>query len=711
MRKRKMLRNTTLFISVLVISTLLVGTFFLIYRHISTYNNQLELMQKDLLINFQTKVDETLDTSMQYISVWLLEEEAIRVVEEEAVDNYNLIKLQDKILRQNFLFIDLNCAFGFFKPDTDVFITNSGIAHSDNLEMQYGFMPNCMEYISRLPEKEFVNNCYLAEDISDDNRRINLFIKRTLAGNPQQEVYGFVSLDLRSVARQVSQLDDHVFFAYKNDNCFFSSQSASPDSFRLLKEPSNLIYDLDYANGAPKQNNVLMLIMYGALFLLLAGLGLYGSFFLAKLLNRPIDNIIKQLSDDEMVDVYDEESYIRNRFVEIKTVNQQLATQISDQEQYVKQNFVRDLLFGIIDQEVLYQHGVGQEIRDLCGDVALAVLEENKSISRGSASSKQITALLEAKFEHSVVVFLNADQIAVIVNGVSYEIFKTAMTQVILQIDEWYGISYTASVSTGTIASSEELSRLFSEALLYLQNAEFGYDKLIITKEDLHERSVYNYYYPLEFEKDIIACIANNDFDRAMQMLKIILDKNLNEMNLDKAALIELKFAFVGTIKRILQVLQKTEADLFGEGSILYLELSACKTPEETGEKICEMFGTIRSFAESTIDSTNIELIDSMEAYIRCNYQREDMSLLLLAEHFNLTTGYISKIFKKCRQVNFKDYLSAYRIKQATEILDRDPHIRVVDLARQVGYDNVNSFIRNFKKFKQVSPGEYKKQQ
>lgn len=84
------------------------------------------------------------------------------------------------------------------------------------------------------------------------------------------------------------------------------------------------------------------------------------------------------------------------------------------------------------------------------------------------------------------------------------------------------------------------------------------------------------------------------------------------------------------------------------------------------------------------------------------------MSLLLLAEHFNLTTGYISRIFKKCRQVNFKDYLSAYRIEKATEIMNIMPDVRISELAKQVGYDNVQRFVRNFKKLKQVSPSEYR---
>ena len=129
---------------------------------------------------------------------------------------------------------------------------------------------------------------------------------------------------------------------------------------------------------------------------------------------------------------------------------------------------------------------------------------------------------------------------------------------------------------------------------------------------------------------------------------------------------------------------------------------------EEISDKVCEMFSSICTFAEDVYNSSNYELIDMLEAFIQENYRDEDMSLLLLAEHFNLTTGYISRIFKKCRQVNFKDYLSAYRIEKATEIMNIMPDVRISELAKQVGYDNVQRFVRNFKKLKQVSPSEYR---
>ncbi len=710
MKRRKMLRATTLLISALTIFTLLLGTYFLFYRHFSSYNNQRDAVQKDLLSNFQRKVDETLENCTQCITSWALEENVIQFATEENLDSYNMISTS-KMMAKTFLYSELDCIFGIFQPEQDIFLTNAGVHYSWDLMKNYGFVPETMEFIHRLPEKEFVNNYYLAEEISRDGSRLNLFIKRDLPG-ASSDLYGFVSLSLQGIVEQLSSLEDHTFFVIKDGRTIFSSNpDVEPRDLQYVSEPSVLLFDMTYGNGVVKENNALMVILYIFLFLLLAVFGLYGSFLVARWLNRPIENILRQLSDDDETEIYDEEAYIRGRFVEINTVNEQLKTRISAQDSYVKQNVIRDLLYGVANDATVTDEAERCELQKLCGETIVAVLEKKNGERSAPEFSNEILALLEAKFESGTVLFLNSEYIAIIARGGAMPIFKKELTQVILQITEWYGVSYTGAICEGTVDSPRELSRLFNEGMRYLQNGEFTYDTLVITADDLYERVGCNYYYPLEFERDIVSSIAANDFERALQLLQTILDKNLVEMKLNKGALTELKFAFVGTIKRILQVLKKTEVELFGEGSILYLELSACKTPEEISKKILEMFSAIRAYMETAYDAANYALIDRIEGYIQSNYHREDMSLLLLAEHFNLTTGYISKIFKKYREINFKEYLSACRIEKAAELLNEFPQIKISDLAQRVGYDNVNSLIRNFKKLKKVSPGEYKKHQ
>lgn len=58
--------------------------------------------------------------------------------------------------------------------------------------------------------------------------------------------------------------------------------------------------------------------------------------------------------------------------------------------------------------------------------------------------------------------------------------------------------------------------------------------------------------------------------------------------------------------------------------------------------------------------------------------------------------------------INFNDYLNNLRIEHAKELLI-SLDLRVQEIALQVGYLNVNSFIRMFKRASGLTPGEYRK--
>lgn len=86
----------------------------------------------------------------------------------------------------------------------------------------------------------------------------------------------------------------------------------------------------------------------------------------------------------------------------------------------------------------------------------------------------------------------------------------------------------------------------------------------------------------------------------------------------------------------------------------------------------------------------------------------EDINLNLVADKLNLTPGYLSSIFKEKTNINFSEYLNNLRVERAKELLV-NVDLRIQDIAMQVGYQNVNSFIRMFKRRYGLTPGEYRK--
>lgn len=97
--------------------------------------------------------------------------------------------------------------------------------------------------------------------------------------------------------------------------------------------------------------------------------------------------------------------------------------------------------------------------------------------------------------------------------------------------------------------------------------------------------------------------------------------------------------------------------------------------------------------------------IEEAIAYIRAHYA-EELSVNGCAEAISLSEGYLSRLFKKETGYTFSAYLAAYRIHVAMRLL-RDHHMKVYEVAPQVGYADTNYFSTLFKKSVGISPGEY----
>lgn len=101
------------------------------------------------------------------------------------------------------------------------------------------------------------------------------------------------------------------------------------------------------------------------------------------------------------------------------------------------------------------------------------------------------------------------------------------------------------------------------------------------------------------------------------------------------------------------------------------------------------------------------DVIDQVLLYIQTYYMRSDLSLNLLASEFRISVSHLSKLFKEQKECNFIDFLMEIRMNKAKELL-AETEEKIRDIAEQVGYTNVNSFVRIFKKITGLTPTEYR---
>lgn len=93
--------------------------------------------------------------------------------------------------------------------------------------------------------------------------------------------------------------------------------------------------------------------------------------------------------------------------------------------------------------------------------------------------------------------------------------------------------------------------------------------------------------------------------------------------------------------------------------------------------------------------------------YISLHYS-EKLTTAALADRFFLNEQYFCKLFKQATGQSVIDYINRMRIDKAAVHLEQTSE-SATDIAAKVGFDDPNYFSRMFKRYRNVSPREYRK--
>jgi YesN/AraC family two-component response regulator len=144
------------------------------------------------------------------------------------------------------------------------------------------------------------------------------------------------------------------------------------------------------------------------------------------------------------------------------------------------------------------------------------------------------------------------------------------------------------------------------------------------------------------------------------------------------------------------------------ENNNVYEVLNEFETIEQIKGYLEKMFYKfIDIIIEKRSLRSNKDLMDKILKYINLKYMNYDLTLNSLADEFGLSVPYLSKIFKESFEANFTDYIIGIRMEKAKELLS-DTDLKVGEITERVGYANAHSFIRIFKKYIGMTPGEYR---
>ena len=92
---------------------------------------------------------------------------------------------------------------------------------------------------------------------------------------------------------------------------------------------------------------------------------------------------------------------------------------------------------------------------------------------------------------------------------------------------------------------------------------------------------------------------------------------------------------------------------------------------------------------------------------MRQNYT-EDITLTDLAQKYQISSGYLSRLIKEELQLSFSEYIASKRIQKAKELLAEE-NLSIEEIAERVGYKDYYYFTKVFTKISGISPSKYRK--
>ena len=112
-------------------------------------------------------------------------------------------------------------------------------------------------------------------------------------------------------------------------------------------------------------------------------------------------------------------------------------------------------------------------------------------------------------------------------------------------------------------------------------------------------------------------------------------------------------------------------------------------------------------FAAICSQAKDRDMMQQIIEYLLDNIE-QDINLEECARHFNYNSNYLSRWFKKKTGMTYTDFITNKKMERCKTLL-AETDISVNELAERFGYSSPQNFIRVFKKYTLLTPGQYRK--
>lgn len=462
-----------------------------------------------------------------------------------------------------------------------------------------------------------------------------------------------------------------------------------------------------------------------ALSLLIGGIM---TFLMLKRNYDPISKLIRSLSTRSSISFMEgsnEYGYLQAALNDTFTEKEKIGQRLEQHRDTIRSHFLQGLLKGSLERNVPIHESLAVHNMALATShyaVLLFQVDHYGKLESSELSSSE-------KIKHAQFIIMNVAEEVV---GIKHQAFSTELDNLQAciinfkqspEVDEVEDIAeqvksfmldhFHVHLTIAISRIHQELAGIpvaYQEALSALEYRMVMGSGEIIRYKDLpdagagHESS---YYYPLHVEQQLINLVKIGDYEQSKAMIDEIIEINVSDASLSVPLAKCLMFDLISTMLKTIDEMGASNKREFMNQVNPIDRLTACTTIKEMSVQIGDVLKQVCQSIQNDRKQEHNQLSQQIIAYVKTNFSSADLNITMIGDVFDLTPSYLSKQFKAQTGEALLELINKTRIEEAKKLLLVQSS-SIVEIARRVGYDDINTFNRIFKKYEGITPGKYK---
>ncbi len=449
-------------------------------------------------------------------------------------------------------------------------------------------------------------------------------------------------------------------------------------------------------------------------------IGVLFAVYISKRNNMPVASIVKSLSGNlnpKAQSKLDEYDFIQNTINAMIKSNKQAIEKLERQQLIIKQSFLSRIIRGEQKNEqmvfaIAQRYGVDFDFPYFC---TLVVCPEKAAVS-----NKKHSTLLSVCYSFAIRWEKQYSESNIVVTDIK----STYVFLINTEIESYYkkvkelayslacalknAINEDLYIGIGKIYDNmSSIATSYNEALKAIEQIGNynGGKSAIISYRDILEEDKTNINKRNSLIIKFQSLIEAKEYIEAKEFVPSLFKCYINE---DEAAGIKKRKKYL-IINEVLKAVDSVYEEYNKpDRDYCYNLIFSGDLLKKLENKIMDVFDRIIDITNESTNKKDFDVAHRAKEIIDNSYADSMLGLYYISDSLGVSSSYISKVFKKKTGMGVVKYINSIRIGKAKELIIKG-EMSIKDIALSVGYSSDINFIRVFKKYEQITPGKYKK--